>query len=162
MARPQNCRRIGYVPECDYFKPRGIPLSSLETIKLSLDEFEAIRLADSQGLYQENAAEKMNISRQTFGRILDSAHKKIADALVIGKALLIEGGEIKMTAKRVFACADCEHTWEVPFGGGRPQACPGCGSSNFHRSDSRRGGGWGRRGGGWQHGGRGNRQRQNR
>jgi len=77
-----------------YFKPRGIPLSALEEVVLGLDEMEAVRLADGEGLYQEQAAEKMGISRQTFGRIIESAHKKIAEALVAGKALRIEGGEI--------------------------------------------------------------------
>ena len=96
MPRPRNCRRIGCMPQANYFKPRGIPLSALQHIKLTYDELEAIRLADLEGLYQEKAAEKMNISRQTFGRIIESAHKKIADALVNGKALSIEGGTIEL------------------------------------------------------------------
>ena len=89
MARPRNCRRVGCLPGSQYFKPRGIPLSTLEEINLTVDEFEAIRLADLEGLYQDQAAEKMNVSRQTFGRIIDSAHKKVAEALVEGKALKI-------------------------------------------------------------------------
>jgi predicted DNA-binding protein (UPF0251 family) len=80
------------MPSADYFKPRGIPLSSLQEIGLTIDEFEAIRLADLEGLYEENAAEKMNVSRQTFGNIVAAAHKKIADAIVNGKALKIVGG----------------------------------------------------------------------
>jgi len=84
------------VPDKNYFKPRGIPASQLEEVVLSLDEFEAIRLADFEGLYQEDGARKMNISRQTFGRIIDSAHRKIADVLVNGKALKIEGGEVSV------------------------------------------------------------------
>jgi len=67
----------------------------LEEINLTLDELEAIRLADLEGLYQEDAAKKMNISRQTFGNIINSAHKKIADALLNAKALKIEGGTIE-------------------------------------------------------------------
>ena len=86
MARPRQCRRVGSMPESNYFKPRGIPLSMLEEVLLSVDEFEATRLADLEGLYQEQAAEKMNVSRQTFGRIIDSAHQKVAEALVKGKA----------------------------------------------------------------------------
>jgi len=96
MPRPRNCRRIGCMPQANYYKPRGIPLSALQHINLTYDELEAIRLADLEGLYQEKAAEKMNISRQTFGRIIESAHKKIADALVNGKALSIEGGIIEL------------------------------------------------------------------
>jgi len=70
-------------------------LDSLEEINLALDELEAVRLADLEGLYQEDAAKKMNISRQTFGNIINSAHKKIADALLNAKALKIEGGKVQ-------------------------------------------------------------------
>jgi len=76
MARPRYCRRVGSIPESNYFKPRGIPLSVLEEVVLTVDEFEAIRLADLEGLYQDRAAEKMNVSRQTFGRIIESGRKK--------------------------------------------------------------------------------------
>jgi predicted DNA-binding protein (UPF0251 family) len=96
MPRPRNFRRVGCLPQATYYKPQGIPLAVLQHMNLTVDELEAIRLADLQGLYQEQAAEKMNISRQTFGRIIDSAHKKIADALVNGKALSIEGGSIEL------------------------------------------------------------------
>ena len=96
MPRPRHFRRVGCLPQANFYKPRGVPLAILQHITLTVDECEAIRLADLQGLYQEQAAEKMNVSRQTFGRILESAHKKIADALVNGKALLIEGGPIEL------------------------------------------------------------------
>jgi len=96
MPRPKHFRRIGCLPQANFFKPRGIPLSVLQHTTLTFDELEAIRLADLQGLYQEQAAQKMNISRQTLGRILESAHKKIADALVNGKALAIQGGPIEL------------------------------------------------------------------
>ena len=72
----------------------------LEEVVLNLDEFEAIRLADYEQLYQEEAATKMNISRQTFGRIIEAAHKKIADVLLNGKALKIEGGEAALDGKK--------------------------------------------------------------
>lgn len=88
---------MGCVPDKNYFKPRGIPASLLEEVVLNLDEFEAIRLADLEGLYQEDGAKRMNISRQTFGRIIESAHKKIADVLMNGKALKIEGGEVAVS-----------------------------------------------------------------
>jgi uncharacterized protein len=96
MTRPKCCRKIGCGPDATYFKPRGIPVSSLEEVHLTLDEFEAVKLADYEGLYQEQAAARMTISRQTFGRIIDAAHKKIADALIHGKALKIEGGEVEI------------------------------------------------------------------
>lgn len=67
----------------------------LEEVSLTLDEIEAIRLADLEGMYQDQVAKKMNVSRQTVGRILASAHKKIAEALVLGKAIRMEGGSIQ-------------------------------------------------------------------
>jgi predicted DNA-binding protein (UPF0251 family) len=90
MARPKKCRCINCSPNVSYFKPKGIPLTDLEEVLLSLDEFEAIRLADHEGLYHEEAAGKMSISRATFGRILDIARGKVADAIISGKALKIE------------------------------------------------------------------------
>ena len=95
MPRPCRCRRIRCKPDTNYFKPRGIPLDMLKEVKLALDELEAVRLADWEGLYQEDAAKKMNISRQTFGNIIERAHKKIADALLNAKALKIEGGTVE-------------------------------------------------------------------
>jgi predicted DNA-binding protein (UPF0251 family) len=139
MVRPINCRRVGSMPQSDYFKPRGIPLSMLEEVLLTVDEFEAVRLADLEGLYQEQAAEKMNVSRQTFGRIIESAHKKVAEALVQGKALKIEGGEFEMASMRKFRCGDCQHSWELPYGTGRPENCPSCKSGNIHRAQEDRG-----------------------
>ncbi len=96
MPRPKCQRHICGVPDKNYFKPRGIPSVDLDEVVLNLDEFEAIRLADYEQLYQEEAATRMNISRQTFGRIIESAHKKIADVLISGKALKIEGGEVNL------------------------------------------------------------------
>jgi uncharacterized protein len=117
------------------FKPAGIPACSLEEVVLSLDEFEAIRLADLDGLYQEQAAERMNVSRQTFGRILEAARKKVAQVLIEGKALRIEGGEVEMNTVRSFKCQDCQHAWQLPLGGGRPEGCPNCKSINFQREN---------------------------
>ena len=90
MSRPKKDRCVRSNPNAIYFKPRGIPLIHLEEVHLNLDELEAIRLADYEGLYHEEAAEKMNISRPTFGRILSEARRKIAEAVVDGKALMIE------------------------------------------------------------------------
>lgn len=98
MPRPRHCRRVGYMPQVTFYKPQGVPLSILQHIALTVDELEAVRLADLQGLYQEQAAAQMNVSRQTFGRIIESAHKKIADALVNGKALMIKGGLVEFSA----------------------------------------------------------------
>jgi predicted DNA-binding protein (UPF0251 family) len=139
MGRPKHCRRVGFLPDTNYFKPRGIPLSALEEVILTVDECEAIRLADFEGLYQEQAAEKMAVSRQTFGRIIESAHKKVAEALVKGKALKIEGGEIDTSEMRKFRCSDCQHAWDLPYGTGRPLGCPFCKSDNVHRAAQDRG-----------------------
>ena len=90
MPRPKKSRCVECKPDSTYFKPRGIPLVDLEEVSITIDELEAIRLADYEGLYQEDAAAKMKISRQTFGRILTGAHKKVASCLLNGKALKIE------------------------------------------------------------------------
>jgi predicted DNA-binding protein (UPF0251 family) len=109
MPRPFKCRQVGCKPDISYFKPRGIPVSSLEEVILTMDEFESVRLADLEGMYQDDAAKKMNISRQTFGNIVKSARKKIAEALVNGKAIKIKGGIYKMEEMRKFKCCECEH-----------------------------------------------------
>ena len=96
MPRPFRLRRVCCNPDANYFKPRGIPVDALEEVNLTMDELEAIRLADLEEMYQEDAAKKMDVSRQTFGNIITSAHKKIADTLVNSKALKIEGGVVKM------------------------------------------------------------------
>ncbi|MFH1493154.1 MAG: DUF134 domain-containing protein [Candidatus Omnitrophota bacterium] len=150
MPRPFRCRRVRCRPDANYFKPRGIPADLLDEIDLTMDELEAIRLADLEGNYQEDAAKKMNVSRQTFGNIVISAHKKIADALVNSKALKIEGGVVKMMEKH-FTCYDCENEWSLAYGSGRPNECPKCRSLNIHRAPQDRG----RAGAGGFGGGRG-------
>ncbi|MGB9715765.1 MAG: DUF134 domain-containing protein [Thermodesulfovibrionales bacterium] len=90
MARPKKCRYVRCNPDAVYFKPRGIPMVHLEEIALTIDELEAIRLADFEELYHEDAAKRMKISRQTFGRIISNAHKKVSECLIKGKALKIE------------------------------------------------------------------------
>jgi len=122
------------------FKPAGIPASSLEEVVLALDELEALRLADLEGQYQEEAAQKMNISRQTFGRIIETARHKVAEALIHGKVLRIEGGVVAMPQMRQFKCLACEHEWALPFGTGRSAGCPKCQSANIHRASEQRGG----------------------
>jgi uncharacterized protein len=94
MPRPFTCRRVAGEPAASIFKPIGIPMRELEEIVMTLDEFEAIRLADLERLYQEQAADQMKVSRPTFARIIDAAHRKVAEVLVTGKALRIEGGPI--------------------------------------------------------------------
>ncbi|MEW6235805.1 MAG: DUF134 domain-containing protein [Candidatus Omnitrophota bacterium] len=133
MVRPKQCRLIAQHPNAVYYKPRGVPVRELEEEILSLDELEAMRLCDLEGLYHEAAAERMGISRATFGRIVEAARRKVTSALIHGKALCIEGGIVKMTNQRKFQCADCSHEWDAAFGTGRPDVCPKCGSANLHR-----------------------------
>ncbi|MEM5779359.1 MAG: DUF134 domain-containing protein, partial [Candidatus Aenigmatarchaeota archaeon] len=92
MPRPRICRRVCFEPNVTYFKPIGIRMINLEEVILTVDEFEAVRLKDLEGLEEEMAAKKMNISQPTFNRLITSARKKIADAIVNGKAIKIEGG----------------------------------------------------------------------
>jgi predicted DNA-binding protein (UPF0251 family) len=130
MARPHCCRTISHIPHCALFKPAGVAAAYLEEISLSLDEFEAVRLADFEGLYHEQAAERMNVSRQTFGRTLELARRKIAQALVEGKALRIHGGAVDTTRVRKFKCTECRRQWgATPEHNDRPR-CPGCRSRN--------------------------------
>ena len=97
MPRRKHCRFIAGMPACRFFKPQGIPACDLEEIVLALDELEALRLADAEGLYQEQAAETMGVSRQTFGRIIETARKKVATALVKGQALRFDGGVVAVS-----------------------------------------------------------------
>ena len=133
MPRPRRYRLVGLEPNTRYFKPRGIPMANLEDVILTVDEIEAIRLADLEGLYQEVAAQHMNISRQTFGRILSSARKKIAEAIIHAKALRIDGGDYIM-ADKAFQCVNCNYTWQVPQDFERPRSCPACLGSDIHRA----------------------------
>jgi len=88
--RPKLCRRLRFQPNVLYFKPQGIPLQHLEEIVLLPDELEALKLYEIDCLEQTKAAEKMNVSQPTFARILDSAQKKVAEAIIKGKAIKIE------------------------------------------------------------------------
>ncbi|MEO0085644.1 MAG: NifB/NifX family molybdenum-iron cluster-binding protein [candidate division WOR-3 bacterium] len=92
MPRRKRCRWVTADPAANFFKPRGIPMAGLERVVLGLDEVEAMRLADLEGRYQEEAAAAMGVSRPTFGRIVEAARRKVADALLNGKALAIEPG----------------------------------------------------------------------
>ena len=139
MPRPFKCRHIGCKPRVCYFKPRGIPLTALGEVVLTVDEFEAVRLADLEGMYQDDGAKKMKVSRQTFGNIVNAARNKIADALVNGKAMKIEGGVYQMPDKRRFECYKCSHAWEIAYGTGRPAECPKCHNENIHRAEEDRG-----------------------
>jgi predicted DNA-binding protein (UPF0251 family) len=116
------------------FKPAGLPGHALEQVILSLDELEAVRLADLEELYQEEAARRMEVSRQTFGNIVASGRRKLADCVVNGKLLRIQGGAVRLAGQRAFTCDSCRQHWSLPYGSGPPEACPGCRSHDIHRT----------------------------
>lgn len=146
MPRPRCRRRLGMPHGPRRFKPQGIPARALEEVALTLDELEALRLADLEGLYHEQAAERMGISRTTFGRILTDGRRKVAEALVQGKMLRI--GEEPLPGGRLsLVCPQCGHTWEQPWPSDENISCPRCGA----QPDA-----WTPRGHGrWRGGGRG-------
>jgi predicted DNA-binding protein (UPF0251 family) len=133
MARPAKLRCVAQLPTAGFFKPVGVPVSVLQRVRLSLEEVESIRLKDLEGLEQEECAQQMRISRPTFHRILESAREKVADALIHGKAIQIEGGNFEL-AQRLFRCGDDGHEWNVPFEAMAqklPLSCPKCLSGNI-------------------------------
>jgi predicted DNA-binding protein (UPF0251 family) len=149
MGRQSLPRRVEFMPQTTYFKPAGISLSQLQEICLSVEEVEAIRLKDLERLEQEECAQKMNISRPTFSRILGSVRQKMADALLNGKAIRIEGGNFEMALSR-FRCVN-GHEWDVPFQvmiNTPPQFCPTCNTPNIMPLQPP-GVGWNRGGRGW-------------
>lgn len=136
MARPQKSRLVKIDPEISYFKPRGVPMINLEQVQLTVDELEALRLADFLGMSHEDAGKQMGVSRATFGRIVEQARRTVADALIHGKAINVEGGNyerVDSATDRVFLCDQCDCRWEEPRGTGRPKKCPSCGSQAFQR-----------------------------
>ena len=96
MARPPKCRLVCREPDVTYFKPRGVPLRDLDEVTLTVEGLEALRLSEIEGLDQDEAAARMGISRQTFGRILAEARRTVARAVVNGMGLRIEGGNYKV------------------------------------------------------------------
>lgn len=126
MTRPKYCRKIESEPAARCFRPVGINTLQADEIIITLDEFEALRLADFEGLYQENCAARMNISRQTFGRIIDSARKKTARALIDGMALRIEGGVVSLEENGEMKCSSCIHPLNCCENREGIHQCPRC------------------------------------
>jgi uncharacterized protein len=136
MTRPCKCRRISGQPRSFLFKPCGVSFQELEETCLTLDELEAIRLADLEEFYQEEAALRMGVSRQTFGNIIRSAHGKVADALVNAKALKIAGGMVQLDRQR-FRCGRCQTRWASGSAEEKAVTCPKCQGSGIP-DDSRK------------------------
>lgn len=129
MPRPQKLRSVHRPPQHSGFKPTRVPARFLETISLTLDEFEAIRLADLQGLDHETSAREMGISRSTFSRLVERARKTVAEFLIEGKHLQIDGGEIHFQGN-LFRCRDCGHTVTTSMDA-QTTGCPACGSTDL-------------------------------
>jgi len=130
MGRPQKERDISEPPRIRSFRPVGVSQPFLEKVELTIDEFEAIRLADHRGFDHEQAAEKMGISRTTFTRLIERARSKMADALIEVKELFVEGGNIHFR-RNIFRCGNCGYLIRIDITGQRPQKCPRCGSIHF-------------------------------
>jgi len=125
MPRPHKCRRVEFLPDVTYFKPAGKPLRELEEVRMSIEEVEALRLKDLEGLEQEAGAEKMNVSRPTFQRILASARRKVSDAMLNGKAIRIDGGNFEIKCRRLRCHQGHEWKQEIPVSA-IPALCPQC------------------------------------
>ena len=106
MPRPKQERRICNPPIMQGFKPYGMHRQLLSSVSLQIDEYETIRLLDYEGMNQDEAAVKMNVSRPTLTRIYENARKTIAKALVEGKMIVIEGGNVQFE-KQWFRCKKC-------------------------------------------------------
>ncbi len=124
VVRTKKCRVVSSLPNVTYFKPAGIPLRFLSEIRLSVEEAEALRLKDVEALQQTEAASKMGVSRPTFQRVLSAARQKVADALLNGKAIRIEGGSFQV----VNTSPDClaNQRQETDGSGERRAKCPYC------------------------------------
>ena len=115
MPRPKKYRFVKREPGVTFFKPQGIPLRILEHALITVDELEALRLSDFLGLSHEEAAQQLKVSRPTVTRMLARAHQAIADALVNGKAIRIEGGDYILEGCECL-CPKCGARWSPPEG----------------------------------------------
>jgi len=129
MARPQFNRIVHEPPLFTDFKPIGVRGHDLEQIVLTLDEFEAFRLADQLGLSHASAADEMEISRSTFSRLIEKARKKIADFIILGKTLTIGGGTVHFRVN-IIQCKDCGHMFKINFEQNITE-CPTCHSKKI-------------------------------
>jgi len=139
MSRPRKHRRLRHCFQPTIYKPVGTRLRLIDTVVLLPEELEALRLAEIEGLYQEEASTRMGVARSTFQRIMTEAHYKVTKALVEGKALQIYGVDSRGVRVRWY-CFGCGRHWEVLYTDGyeEPDACPSCGSKAIRESGRRR------------------------
>ena len=119
MPRPPKKRHVEFIPDIRYFKPAGVRMLDLEEEQLGVDEFEALRLKDLEGLGQVESAERMNLAQSTFQRLLTGAREKLTRALVEGRAIRIEGGHYHLVSDA--DCLSCQ-----PGSPGRAYRCQSC------------------------------------
>ena len=128
MARPKKFRRVEFFPEDTYFMPLGKPKCEIEETVLNVEELEAMSLRDIDKLTQEECAERMNVSRQTFQNIIESAREKVSKALIEGRSIRIGGGHYT-TEHCKFRCLNCSDIYQINFERDKYK-CPSCGSAN--------------------------------
>jgi predicted DNA-binding protein (UPF0251 family) len=133
MPRPVRNRKIDAPPMMEGFKPFGVPMKLLEPVILLYEEYEAIRLADYEGLTQEQGAEKMQVSRPTFTRIYEKARKSVARAFVEGKAIFIEGGNYDSD----YHWYRCENCHKLNISEQHTGCCRYCHSTNLRELNER-------------------------
>ena len=133
MPRPKRKRFLASPPSIDGLKPFGVPMKNLEPVVLLFEEYEAIKLADYEGLSQLEAAKRMEVSRPTFTRVYEKARKSMAQSLVEGKALLIEGGNY-YTTKCWYKCRHCK---KVNVSVDAISNCPSCQSNRIIQLNER-------------------------
>ena len=129
MSRTEKDRIIFKPPVFSEFKPLGISMKSLSQTQLSIDEYEALRLADFIGLSHVEASEEMGISRPTFTRLIEKTRRKIADFIIKGKLLTIEGGNIHFR-NNIIKCDNCGHMFTINIKNSITK-CPKCDSGNL-------------------------------
>lgn len=129
MPRPKHNRIVHEPPIYTEFKPVGSKGQTLEVIDLSLDEFEALRLADQKSMSHSEASEEMEISRSTFTRLIEGARKKLVDFIIHGKLLSINGGNIHFR-NNIIICQNCGHMFKTNFIQTITE-CPVCKSDNL-------------------------------
>ncbi len=129
MPRPQNNRIVNEPPLFTEFKPVGVNRPDLDQVLLSLDELEAFRLADKLGFSHANAADEMEISRSTFTRLIEKAREKVADFIINGKMLTVEGGNIHFR-KNIIRCNKCGYMFKININNMITE-CPACHSHDL-------------------------------
>lgn len=130
MPRNKIMRMMDNLPLIKGFRPIWMRANYRQAVIMNLEEYEALRLIDYEKQNHEQAAVAMNVSRPTITRIYEDARQKLSTALVEGRSLLIEGGNVSIQGNHWY-CEDCSHKFNTPItddSDGKP--CPKCNSNN--------------------------------